>query len=173
MLEWISNVEDLNVVALRYFNAAGASLDLDIGERHEPETHLLPLAIRSVMKNTEFSVFGDDYDTPDGTCIRDFIHVLDLADAHIKALDYLEEKKKSDYFNLGTGQGYSVLEIIKKVEEVTQKKCILKIEDRRPGDPGVLVADPSKANQILNWKPQFSDLDNIIKTAYEWHMYDG
>ena len=149
MLKWISNVADLNVVALRYFNAAGASLDLDIGERHEPETHLLPLAIRSVMNNTEFSVFGNDYDTPDGTCIRDFIHVLDLADAHIRALDYLLEEKKSNYFNLGTGNGFSVLEIIKKIEEFTQKKCPIKFQDRRPGDPGILAVDPTKANQIL------------------------
>ena len=169
MLKWISDVKDINYVALRYFNASGASLDLDIGERHEPETHLIPLAIQSTLNNKPFYIFGDDYDTDDGTCIRDFIHVNDLADAHIKALQYLESTKKSNIFNLGTGNGYSVKQIVQKVEEITGKKCNAIIKERRRGDPGVLVSNPSKAFDLLGWTPEFSDIHTIISSAVKWH----
>ncbi len=173
MLKWISAAEDINYVALRYFNASGASLDLDIGERHEPETHLIPLAIEATLQGKPFYIFGDDYNTADGTCIRDFIHVMDLADAHIKALEYLEREKKSNVFNLGTGNGYSVKEIIQKIEEISGKRCEAVIKDRRPGDPDALVSSPQKAFDLLNWSPKYSDIDTVISSALNWHKKEA
>ena len=173
MLKWISAAADINYVALRYFNASGASLDLDIGERHEPETHLIPLAIEATLHNKPFFIFGDDYNTADGTCIRDFIHVTDLADAHIKALEYLKRERKSNVFNLGTGNGYSVKEIIQKIEEISGKSCEAVIKDRRPGDPDTLVSSPKKAFDLLNWTPKYSDIDTIISSAMNWHKKEA
>jgi UDP-arabinose 4-epimerase len=158
-------------VKLRYFNAAGASPDGEIGERHEPETHLIPLCIEGVLNDTfKLTIFGDDFETRDGTCIRDYIHVMDLADAHLKALDYLGGGGASDVFNLGTGTGTSVLEIVHAVERVTGKSVPREIGPRRPGDPPALVASAEKAARILGWKPVQSDVDSVIATAYEWHL---
>lgn len=158
-------------VKLRYFNAAGASPDGEIGERHEPETHLIPLCIEGVLNDTfKLTIFGDDFETRDGTCIRDYIHVMDLADAHLKALDYLGGGGVSDVFNLGTGTGTSVLEIVHAVERVTGKPVPREIGPRRPGDPPALIASAEKAARVLGWKPVQSDVDSVIATAYQWHM---
>ena len=158
-------------VKLRYFNAAGASPDGEIGERHEPETHLIPLCIEGVLNDTfKLTIFGDDFDTRDGTCIRDYIHVMDLADAHLKALDYLEAGGASDAFNLGTGTGTSVLEIVDAVERVTGKPVPRSVGPRRPGDPPALVASADKAARVLGWKPGQSGIDRVIETAYRWHL---
>ncbi len=159
----------LKYVALRYFNAAGCSFDGSIGESHEPETHLIPLVIDTALgKRQSVSVFGDDYPTPDGTCLRDYIHVDDLGEAHLKALEYLNAGNSSDVFNLGTGDGNSVKEIIKTVEKISGKKVEHKISARREGDPAVLVADNKKAADVLGWLPKYK-LEDIIKSALQWH----
>ena len=159
---------NLNFVALRYFNASGASPDR--GERHEPETHLIPLVLRAAQKQLDHvTVFGNDYPTHDGTCVRDYIHVSDLADAHALALDYLRDGSSSTAINLGNGQGYSVLEVINAAREVTRQDIPIKIEGRRAGDPSHLVADSSKARSVLGWQPQHADLATIISSAWEWH----
>lgn len=159
----------LKYVALRYFNAAGCSFDGAIGESHEPETHLIPLVINTALgKLQSVSVFGDDYPTPDGTCLRDYIHVDDLGDAHLKAIEYLNSGNKSDVFNLGTGDGNSVKEIIKTVERISGNKVEHKISARREGDPAVLVADNKKAASVLGWQPKYK-LDDIINSALQWH----
>lgn len=170
ILKWYDISYGLRYVSLRYFNAAGASLDSKNGEAHDPETHIIPNAIKVALgKNQYFELYGNDYPTKDGTCIRDYIHVLDLVDAHVKALDYLVNNGKSTAFNVGTGHGFSnreVLEMIKKVSGVD-----FKIEEntRRPGDANELVADPRKIKKELNWEPQYSDLETIVKTAWDWH----
>ncbi len=159
----------LKYVALRYFNAAGADPEGDTGESHDPEPHLIPLVLQTALgKRDKIYIFGDDYDTPDGTCIRDYIHVNDLAKAHYLALIYLSEYKKSEIFNLGTGKGNSVKEIIDTAAKVTGKEIKSEITGRRPGDPAVLVADNSKAKKVLGWQPEFH-LEDIISTAYNWH----
>lgn len=161
---------DLKYVVLRYFNAAGADSDGELGEMHHPETHLIPLAIEVVSdKRDMLEVFGDDYETNDGSCIRDYIHVEDLADAHVRAYKYLIDNNCSNIFNLGTENGYSVLEIIRKIEEITNKKLFFKISKRREGDPGRLVASAKKANNILRWNPLKSNIHNIIESAIRWH----
>ena len=160
----------LKSVALRYFNAAGADKNGNIGESHSPETHLIPLVLFTAQKKREkILVFGDDYDTPDGTCIRDYIHIDDLADAHLKALEYLNNNGVSTIINLGTGNGNSVLEIIKKAESVTGKNIPFEIVGRRAGDPAVLVADNKKALKVLSWNPNYS-IDEILSTAWNWHL---
>ena len=154
---------------LRYFNAAGCDADGDTGERHDPEPHVIPLAIRGAMDGSfTFNILGGDYDTPDGTCVRDYIHVTDLADAHRRALDYLFEGGESDVFNLGTGQGCSVLELANAVSKVAGKEVPRVIADRRPGDPPILVANADKARESLGWIPQHSDIETILKTAWAW-----
>lgn len=159
----------LKSVCLRYFNAAGADPHGDIGEMHEPETHVVPILLQVAMGVREsFSIFGTDYDTPDGSCIRDYVHVLDLADAHEKAIAYLNNHQKSNCFNLGTGNGVSVLELIETVESVTGRKLNIIEKERRPGDPDQLIANSKKAQEILGWRPIHSDVCNIIKTAWEW-----
>jgi UDP-glucose-4-epimerase GalE len=157
-------------VSLRYFNAAGADLDGEIGEDHCPETHLIPLVIHSAMggKST-VNLYGTDYSTEDGTAIRDYIHVADLADAHTRSIEFLVNDKRSDVFNLGTGNGYSVKAIINSVEQVTRQTVAVEYKDRRPGDPPMLVADASKAEDTLGWNARHSDLSNIISSAWEWH----
>ena len=159
----------LRFVSLRYFNAAGASLDAQIGEAHDPETHLIPLILR-VAGGSErnLNVYGDDYPTEDGTCIRDYIHVVDLAAAHVSALKWLEPAGKSEFFNLGTGSGYSVLQMIKMAEEVTGKSVLFDVGPKRDGDPPELIADPSKALDVLGWKAQHSDLRTILETSWQW-----
>ena len=159
----------LKNVCLRYFNAAGASSNGLIGESHSPEPHLIPLVLFTAQKKREkIFVFGNDYNTQDGTCIRDYIHVDDLADAHLKAINYLIEGGKSAIINLGTGVGNSVLEIIDKAKNITQKEIPFEIVNRREGDPAILVADNKKAKEILNWQPRFG-IDEIIQTAWNWH----
>lgn len=164
----------LRYVSLRYFNAAGADVNGMMGEMHDPETHVIPILLQNALSiRDKFSVFGTDYNTHDGTCIRDYIHVTDLADAHIKAIEYLLDGRNSDCFNLGTGKGISVLELVKKVEEITGKELNISLEGRRPGDPDVLVADNAKAKKILGWNPVHSSIDNIINTAWNWHSKVG
>ncbi|MDO5849393.1 MAG: UDP-glucose 4-epimerase GalE [Methanobrevibacter sp.] len=160
---------DFNYVSLRYFNAAGCDFDCEIGELHNPETHLIPLILDAASGiRDNISIYGDDYDTPDGTCIRDYIHVNDLADAHIKAYEYLKEGNDSDVFNLGNGQGYSVKEVIDTSKKVTGKDFSVNIGNRREGDPEILVADSSKIKDKLGWKPKH-DLETIIDSAWNWH----
>lgn len=170
MMDDYSHAYGLNYVSLRYFNAAGADAEGMMGEMHDPETHVIPILLQTALgMRPEFSVFGTDYDTSDGTCIRDYIHVTDLADAHVKAIEYLFEKRESTCFNLGTGEGVSVLELIDLVEEITEVKLAVSLEDRRPGDPDILIADNTKAKDVLGWNPVHSSMENIIRTAWNWH----
>ena len=170
MMQDFSKAYGLKFVALRYFNAAGASPDSEIGENHVPETHLIPLILAAVAgKILEVSVYGSNYPTPDGTCIRDYIHVCDLADAHIKALEYLEESNRKLAFNLGTGTGNSVMEVIKAVEKVVNKPVPYKITDRRAGDPAVLVSKTGLAEKKLRWSPQYNEIETIVEHA--WNYY--
>lgn len=160
---------DIRSISLRYFNAAGADIDCEIGEAHDPETHLIPLVLQAAAGiRSSITIFGDDYDTHDGTCIRDYIHVTDLADAHVKALTALSKESSSTALNLGTGQGYSIREVIEMVEKVTGRKVPYTIGARRLGDPACLVSDAKKANSVLAWKPQHSKLEPIIRSAWQW-----
>ncbi|MDG1073789.1 MAG: UDP-glucose 4-epimerase GalE [Methylophilaceae bacterium] len=161
----------LKSICLRYFNAAGADPDGQLGERHDPETHLIPLILQAVSgRRANINVFGRDYCTPDGTCVRDYIHVVDLCSAHLLALDYLVKKGKSNRFNLGNGAGFSVQEVIRAVERVTGK--VVKVVDgpRREGDPASLVADATKARHTLGWTPSFTQLDTIVAHAWQWEL---
>lgn len=161
----------LKSVCLRYFNAAGADPDGGIGEDHTPETHLIPLVLDAAAGiRPAITVFGYDYPTEDGTCIRDYIHVTDLADAHILALKYLSDKQQSDFFNLGNGTGFSVNEVITTAEKVTGKTVPVIRGQRRAGDPAVLIGSSEKARSLLGWQPRFNDLDRIISTAWKWHQ---
>ncbi|MBX5494026.1 MAG: UDP-glucose 4-epimerase GalE [Bryobacteraceae bacterium] len=168
ILGWLDQYRDLRSISLRYFNACGADPQGRLGEEHNPETHLIPLLLKAIETGVPMTVFGDDYDTPDGTCIRDYIHVSDLAEAHICALESLLNGGPSDAFNVGTGAGYSVLEVIRAVEEVTGRKVPYEIGPRRPGDAAVLVANADKLRTVLGWRPQYSDLRTIIETAWEF-----
>ena len=153
---------------LRYFNVAGADLDGKIGECHNPETHLIPLVVKTALgRRDSIKIFGDDYDTPDGTCIRDYIHVCDLADAHIQALKYLDDNQ-SDIFNCGYGYGYSVKEVVEAVKKVSQVDFKIDMESRRAGDPAVLISDNNKIKTKMNWTPKYNDLELICKTALDW-----
>ncbi len=159
---------ELKFVALRYFNAAGAIPER--GEHHDPETHLIPLVLKAAQGSIpHVTVFGDDYETPDGTCVRDYIHVADLAEAHALALDYLRAGGSSSAINLGNGQGYSVLEVIEAARKVTRQEIKIKVEGRRAGDPSHLIADANRARQVLSWQPQQPDLASIIGSAWDWH----
>lgn len=174
MLDWFDKIYRIKSVRFRYFNAAGADPSGDIGECHTPETHLIPLILQAALgERQSVSVFGDDYPTKDGTCIRDYIHVCDLSEAHILALDYLKSTKKSTVFNLGNGSGHSVKEVIEAARRVTGLDIAFKIAPRRPGDPAVLVASSEKAQTVLGWKPGFYDIDTIVKTAWRWHSGKG
>lgn len=159
----------LKSVALRYFNASGADPDGEIGEDHSPEIHLIPRAIEAANGGPGLEIYGDDYPTPDGTCLRDYIHVTDLADAHVKALDALVETGRSTAYNLGTGRPYSVKEVIQAVERVTGRTVPWTLGPRRAGDPAVLYAAPRKAQTELHWKPRFTDIESIVRTAWAWH----
>jgi UDP-glucose 4-epimerase len=171
VLEDYNKAYNLRYASLRYFNAAGADPDGEIGELHDPETHLIPLILDVALGNKEdIKIFGNDYPTADGTCIRDYIHVLDLADAHIKALEYIQNNDLSDVFNLGNGQGFSVKEVIDTVEKITGKKIKASEVGRRPGDPPVLVGSALKARELLGWQPQFDDISLIIDTAWRWQQ---
>ena len=170
MLKWADNAYGIKFVALRYFNAAGAHISGKIGEDHSPETHLIPIILQTALGQREkMFIFGDDYDTPDGTCVRDYIHVTDLADAHIKALEKLFKTNESGIYNLGNGKGFSVKEVIEKAKKVTCKDFKVEIEARRNGDPSTLIASSEKAIKELGWKPKFNTLDKIIETAWNWH----
>ncbi len=173
LLADMENAHGLRSVTLRYFNAAGCDELAEIGERHEPESHLIPRALMAISGHiSELAVFGNDYPTPDGTCIRDYIHVHDLARAHVLALEYLMQKGASCCLNLGTGRGFSVKEILEGIERVTERKVPHTIHARRAGDPAKLVADASKALSVLGWKPTCSDLEHILRTAWTWHCKD-
>ncbi len=170
MMKWVAYAHGLKYVALRYFNACGAHPDGNIGEAHNPETHLIPLILQVPLgKREKIMVFGDDYPTPDGTCIRDYIHVCDLAQAHILALDYLLKGGDCDVFNLGNGVGFSVREVIDRAREVTGHPIPAETAPRREGDPAQLIASSAKAKEVLGWKPQLDDLGDIISTAWKWH----
>lgn len=174
MIRDYGTAHDIRSVILRYFNAAGCDPDGETGERHDPEPHVIPLAIRGAMDGTfTFNILGGDYDTPDGTCVRDYIHVSDLADAHGRALDYLAKGGDSEVFNLGTGRGASVLELADAVSEVAGKDVPRVIADRRPGDPPILVASADKAKAVLGWEPQISDLNTILTTAWAWFQREA
>lgn len=174
MLRDFAAADLLSFMALRYFNAAGADPDGEIGEDHEPETRIIPLAIEAAgNKRNPLRVFGTDYPTEDGTCIRDYVHVSDLADAHVLALQALESKAESQVLNLGSGVGASVREVIGATEDVTGKAVYATYEDRRPGDPPKLVADATMAMKTLAWKPRFTDLRQIVRTAARWKQKNG
>jgi UDP-glucose 4-epimerase len=169
MLAWFDSIYGIKSVCLRYFNAAGADPAGDIGEFHAQETHLIPLVLEAALGQRQYiSILGDDYDTRDGTCIRDYIHVNDLADAHILALEYLVSGNGSDVFNLGNGNGYSVKEIIDVAQKVTGKEIPARTAGRRPGDPAVLIAGSEKACQVLGWRPKLYDITTIVETAWRW-----
>lgn len=170
MLEDYRRVYGLRYAALRYFNAAGADPGGQIGEDHDPETHLIPIVLQAALGQREaVTIFGTDYDTPDGTCIRDYIHVTDLADAHVLALEALKAGGPGGVYNLGNGNGFSVRQVIEAAERVVGAKIPVKEGDRRAGDPAVLVASSEKARRELGWKPRFTDLDEIVRTAWQWH----
>ena len=170
MMKWTSTAHNLRYVALRYFNACGAHISGKIGEAHNPETHLIPLVLQVPLgKRPYISIFGNDYDTKDGTCVRDYIHVTDLAQAHILALKYLAEGNDSDVFNLGNGIGFTVNEIIESARKVTGLDIPAKYEARRAGDPSKLIASSEKAKTVLGWKPEYPDVEKIIETAWKWH----
>jgi UDP-glucose 4-epimerase len=170
MLRDICSAYDFNATCFRYFNAAGAYESGEIGEAHDPETHLIPNILKSALSGSnELKVFSDDYGTHDGTCVRDYVHVTDLAQAHLLGLAYMKEDKGFSAFNLGNGNGFSVLDVIKSCERVLGNPIRYKMDLRRLGDPAVLVADSLKATHNLGWKPEFSDLDEIIKSAWHWH----
>ncbi|MBQ7217705.1 MAG: UDP-glucose 4-epimerase GalE [Synergistaceae bacterium] len=170
MMHWVSRLHGIGYVSLRYFNVAGAWHDGSIGEDHHPESHLVPLILQVPLgKREHITIYGDDYPTQDGTCIRDYIHVEDLARAHILALEYLRLGRYSDIFNLGSGDGYSVMEMITAARKVTGHPIPAQIGARRPGDPAKLVADSSKAQKILNWTPKITRMEDIIATAWKWH----
>ncbi len=171
MIRWTGRAHNLRYVALRYFNACGALPDGSIGEDHQPETHLIPIVLQVALGWRErLDIFGGDYPTPDGTCVRDYIHVCDLADAHIRALTYLEQGGQSDVFNLGNGVGFSNLQVVETARAVTGHPIPSSIEARRPGDPATLVASSEKAARVLGWQPRYTDLGEIIATAYRWHQ---
>jgi len=169
MMEGLANSGIIQYASLRYFNACGADKDGELGECHDPETHLIPLAIEAAYKGTTFNIFGDDYDTKDGTAIRDYIHVKDLAIAHIKAIEYIARKKKSITANLGTGSGYSVSQIVRTIEQVSGRKINTEFKERRAGDPPRLIANNKKAMDEMGFIPENSDLNNIITTAIAWY----
>ncbi|SEP82847.1 UDP-galactose 4-epimerase [Virgibacillus subterraneus] len=171
MMKWSSQAHDINYVSLRYFNVAGARESGEIGEAHNPETHLIPIILQVALKQREhISIFGDDYNTSDGTCVRDYIHVEDLINAHILALDYLKDGGSSDIFNLGSSQGFSVKEMVEAVKAVTGEEIPVKIEERRIGDPGTLIASSQKAKDLLNWNPTRTSINKIIQDAWNWHQ---
>ena len=170
MMKWCDEAYGIKYVALRYFNVAGALEDGSIGEDHSPETHLIPLILQVPLKKREFiTVFGEDYATPDGTCIRDYIHVIDLADAHIRAVEYLEKGNNSNVFNLGNGVGFSVKEMITAAKEATNEEIKVVLGERRAGDPAQLIASSDKARSILGWAPKYTNVKDIISTAWGWH----
>lgn len=175
MFHWVGVAHGIKYVSLRYFNACGAHPTADIGEAHGPETHLIPIILQVANGMREkIMMYGDDYDTPDGFCVRDYIHVMDLAQAHRLAVEYLMAGNDSDIFNLGNGVGFSVREVVECAREVTGHPIPAEVAPRRAGDPGTLVASSDKARAVLGWKPEYDDLSTIIETAWKWHQtYKG
>lgn len=169
ILDWYAKIFGLNFVSLRYFNAAGASIDGKLGESHPDETHIIPNAINALLKGSEFTLYGHDYNTKDGTCVRDYIHVLDLVESHILALDKLKKDKGGYFYNVGTGKGYSNKEVLEMIEKVSSRKLKLNMSERRPGDAEILIADPTKIKYELGFNPKYSDLKTIVETAWNWH----
>jgi UDP-glucose 4-epimerase len=170
-LDDFDRTQKLRSVSLRYFNAAGADPDGQIGERHQPETHLIPLVLMAASgRRDSIGIFGDDYDTPDGTCVRDYIHILDLCEAHLLALKYLAGGGSTAKFNLGNGHGFSIYEVISAVEAATGRRIRSVVSERRAGDPARLVADSSLARTILGWQPNYADLQSIVTHAWKWEQ---
>ncbi|MEH7306788.1 UDP-glucose 4-epimerase GalE [Neobacillus drentensis] len=171
MMAWCEKAFDLSYVSLRYFNVASARSDGQIGEDHDPETHLIPVVLEAALgKRTAVTIFGEDYDTEDGTCVRDYIHVEDLIDAHLLALRYLQNGGESNIFNLGSSQGFSVKEIVETAKEVTGIDIPVKIGERRSGDPSTLIASSEKAKKVLGWNPTRTSIHQIISNAWNWHQ---
>jgi UDP-glucose 4-epimerase len=169
VLTWYAKTKGLHFAALRYFNAAGAALDASLGERHVPETHIIPNIFKALFSQNQFTLFGNDYNTPDGTCVRDYIHVLDLVEAHMLALSKLHKEPGAYQCNVGTGQGHSNKEVIQMVEKITGQTVPVIYTERRPGDADILVAKVGKITTEFGFTPQYSSLETIIKTAWEWH----
>jgi UDP-glucose 4-epimerase len=171
MLKWAANAYDIQYVALRYFNVAGADEASEIGEDHDPETHLIPIVLQVALgKREKMFIFGEDYDTEDGTCLRDYVHVSDLVSGHILAIKQLREHGKSGIYNLGNGNGFSVKEVIEVARRVTGKEIPIEVADRRQGDPAKLVASSEKAMKELGWKPKYNQLESIITSAWNWYQ---
>jgi UDP-glucose-4-epimerase GalE len=168
ILEWLDRYREFRSVRLRYFNACGAEPEAGLGERHDPETHLIPLILRAIQTGVPVTLFGDDYPTPDGTCIRDYIHISDLAEAHIHAVEHLLRGGQSEVFNVGTGAGHSVKEVIAAIERVTARKVPYQMGPRREGDPPILVADSQRLQRTLGWRPTRADLDRIVSDAWQF-----
>ena len=169
ILSWYGNIYSLNFASLRYFNASGASVDGEMGENHSPESHLIPNAINSILNKTQFTLYGSDYPTPDGTCIRDYIHVIDLVEAHILAISKLKNEGGKLFYNVGTGHGYSNKEVIDMIKKVSDSEININNSGRRLGDANVLIADPTLIKKDLEFSPKYSDLETILKSAWEWH----
>lgn len=170
MMKWADNAYNLKFIALRYFNVAGAHQSAEIGEAHNPETHIIPLVLQVPLnKRQHITVFGTDYDTPDGTCIRDYIYIMDLVDAHLLALQKLRDGADSNVYNLGNGEGFSVMEIIEAARNVTKHPIPVAYSERRAGDPARLIASSKKAQEELGWKPNFTKIEDIIESAWNWH----
>jgi UDP-glucose 4-epimerase len=170
MLQDICSAKDFNASCLRYFNASGAHESGEIGESHDPETHLIPNILQAALSNERnLKVFGDDYPTPDGTCVRDYVHVTDLAQAHLLAFEYMQKNEGFSAFNLGNGDGFSVLEVIHGCEKFANTKIPFQINERRCGDPAVLVSENKLAREILKWNPKYDQISSIIKSAWSWH----
>lgn len=170
ILSRFDQTKKIKFISLRYFNAAGADLEGLSGENHDPETHLIPCILKTALGQfKKIQIFGDDYPTPDGTCIRDYVHIKDISTAHILALNSLLKKNNSDFYNIGSGKGYSVKEIINETEKITGQKISVHISPRRTGDPAILITDNKKIKKNLGWKPQYSSLETIISSAWKWH----
>ena len=170
ILKWCDNAYGTKFVALRYFNVAGAKLDGTIGEDHNPESHLIPIILQTALgQRDSLKIFGNDYPTPDGTCIRDYVHVLDLAEAHVLAIDYLLKGGESNIFNLGSSVGFSVQEMLEEARKVTGQAIEAEVVPRRAGDPSTLVASSEKAKSILGWSPRYTEVETILASAWKWH----
>ncbi|HCM88782.1 MULTISPECIES: UDP-glucose 4-epimerase GalE [Vagococcus] len=171
MMHWCDDAYGIKFVALRYFNVAGASLDGSIGEDHNPETHLVPIILQTALGQREsIAIFGEDYDTADGTCVRDYVHVVDLGEAHVLALDYLNKGNESNIFNLGSNEGFSVKQMVEEARKITGKEIPAVVSERRAGDPAILVASPEKAKKVLGWEPKSTNVTTILETAWKWHV---
>lgn len=169
ILSWYRRIHGIRFVALRYFNAAGAFLDGSMGELHNPETHIIPNAIHAALGNSAFQLYGTDYNTQDGTCVRDYIHVIDLVEAHVLALNQLFQVDDGLYYNVGTGSGYTNREVLDMVKEISGIEFKIEMRERRPGDAEVLIADCTKIKSECGFIPKYSDLETIVRTAWEWH----